>query len=194
MIRRMLRSGAARERDRPPAGAHDAQARPALAGRAAAAEHLEQHVVEEDQREHRRGEDRGARVARRPRDQGQRDDHGRARIAKSITPGDEARADVGQRQLDLDALGRRDREPVLVGDRSGAAGLRRCSYSLPAMDVDRFTRERAAGWEELAALVRQAGPRPQRLGAERLLRARPALPRGRRRPRARAPAVPAATR
>jgi uncharacterized membrane protein SpoIIM required for sporulation len=38
------------------------------------------------------------------------------------------------------------------------------------MDVDRFTRERAAGWEELAALVRAAGTRPQRLGAERLLR------------------------
>jgi uncharacterized membrane protein SpoIIM required for sporulation len=38
------------------------------------------------------------------------------------------------------------------------------------MDVDRFTRERAAGWEELAGLVREAGTRPQRLGAERLLR------------------------
>jgi uncharacterized membrane protein SpoIIM required for sporulation len=37
------------------------------------------------------------------------------------------------------------------------------------MDVDRFTRERAAGWEELASLVRQAGSRPQGLGAERLL-------------------------
>jgi uncharacterized membrane protein SpoIIM required for sporulation len=38
------------------------------------------------------------------------------------------------------------------------------------MDVDRFTRERAAGWDELAALVRQAGARPQRLGSEPLLR------------------------
>jgi uncharacterized membrane protein SpoIIM required for sporulation len=38
------------------------------------------------------------------------------------------------------------------------------------MDVDRFTRERAQGWDELAALVREAGTRPQRLGAERLLR------------------------
>ena len=38
------------------------------------------------------------------------------------------------------------------------------------MDVDRFTRERAAGWEELAGLVRDAGTRPQRLGAEPLLR------------------------
>jgi uncharacterized membrane protein SpoIIM required for sporulation len=38
------------------------------------------------------------------------------------------------------------------------------------MDVDRFTRERAAGWEELAALVRGAGTRPQRLGADALLR------------------------
>jgi uncharacterized membrane protein SpoIIM required for sporulation len=38
------------------------------------------------------------------------------------------------------------------------------------MDVDRFTRERAAGWEELAALVRAAGTRPQRLGADALLR------------------------
>ena len=37
------------------------------------------------------------------------------------------------------------------------------------MDVDRFTRERTAGWDELAALVRQAGSRPQSLGAERLL-------------------------
>ena len=37
------------------------------------------------------------------------------------------------------------------------------------MDVDRFRRERSAGWEELAALVREAGTRPQRLGAERLL-------------------------
>jgi uncharacterized membrane protein SpoIIM required for sporulation len=38
------------------------------------------------------------------------------------------------------------------------------------MDVDRFTRERAAGWEELAELVRAAGSKPQRLGAEALLR------------------------
>jgi hypothetical protein len=38
------------------------------------------------------------------------------------------------------------------------------------MDVDRFTRERAAGWEELAGLVQEAGTRPQRLGAEPLLR------------------------
>jgi uncharacterized membrane protein SpoIIM required for sporulation len=38
------------------------------------------------------------------------------------------------------------------------------------MDVDRFTRERAEGWDELAALVRSAGTRPQRLGAEPLLR------------------------
>ena len=38
------------------------------------------------------------------------------------------------------------------------------------MDVDRFTQERAQGWEELAGLVREAGTRPQRLGAERLLR------------------------
>jgi uncharacterized membrane protein SpoIIM required for sporulation len=37
------------------------------------------------------------------------------------------------------------------------------------MDADRFTRERKAGWDELAALVREAGPRPQRLGAEQLL-------------------------
>jgi uncharacterized membrane protein SpoIIM required for sporulation len=38
------------------------------------------------------------------------------------------------------------------------------------MDVDRFTRERADGWDELDTLVRQAGPRPQRLGSEPLLR------------------------
>jgi hypothetical protein len=38
------------------------------------------------------------------------------------------------------------------------------------VDVDRFTRERAAGWEELAGLVQEAGTRPQRLGAEPLLR------------------------
>jgi uncharacterized membrane protein SpoIIM required for sporulation len=38
------------------------------------------------------------------------------------------------------------------------------------MDVDRFTRERSDGWEELAALVREAGTRPQKLGAEPLLR------------------------
>jgi uncharacterized membrane protein SpoIIM required for sporulation len=38
------------------------------------------------------------------------------------------------------------------------------------MDVDRFTRERAAGWDELQGLVRAAGPRPQRLGSEPLLR------------------------
>jgi uncharacterized membrane protein SpoIIM required for sporulation len=37
------------------------------------------------------------------------------------------------------------------------------------MDVDRFTRERSEGWEELAALVREAGTHPQRLGAELLL-------------------------
>ena len=38
------------------------------------------------------------------------------------------------------------------------------------MDADRFARERAAGWDELAALVRAAGARPHRLGQERLLR------------------------
>jgi uncharacterized membrane protein SpoIIM required for sporulation len=38
------------------------------------------------------------------------------------------------------------------------------------MDVDRFTRERTAGWEELAELVRAAGSKPQRLGSEALLR------------------------
>jgi uncharacterized membrane protein SpoIIM required for sporulation len=38
------------------------------------------------------------------------------------------------------------------------------------MDVDRFMRERAAGWDELQSLVRAAGPRPQRLGSEPLLR------------------------
>jgi uncharacterized membrane protein SpoIIM required for sporulation len=38
------------------------------------------------------------------------------------------------------------------------------------MDADRFTRERQAGWDELAELVRQAGTRPQRLGSEALLR------------------------
>ncbi|HWM10232.1 MAG TPA: stage II sporulation protein M [Solirubrobacteraceae bacterium] len=37
------------------------------------------------------------------------------------------------------------------------------------MDVDRFVGERKQGWDELAALVREAGTRPQRLGAERLL-------------------------
>jgi uncharacterized membrane protein SpoIIM required for sporulation len=38
------------------------------------------------------------------------------------------------------------------------------------MDVDRFTREREAGWEELRELVRAAGARPQRLPSESLLR------------------------
>jgi uncharacterized membrane protein SpoIIM required for sporulation len=38
------------------------------------------------------------------------------------------------------------------------------------MDVDRFTRERAAGWDELRRLVGDAGTRPQRLAAEPLLR------------------------
>jgi uncharacterized membrane protein SpoIIM required for sporulation len=38
------------------------------------------------------------------------------------------------------------------------------------MDVDRFMRERAARWDELQELVRAAGPRPQRLGSEPLLR------------------------
>jgi uncharacterized membrane protein SpoIIM required for sporulation len=37
------------------------------------------------------------------------------------------------------------------------------------MDVDRFVSDRAEGWDELAALVREAGTRPQRLGAKRLL-------------------------
>jgi len=37
------------------------------------------------------------------------------------------------------------------------------------MDVDRFVRERTQAWDELAALVRAAGTRPQRLGAEPLL-------------------------
>ena len=38
------------------------------------------------------------------------------------------------------------------------------------MDADRFTRERQAGWDELATLMRQAGAKPQRLGSEALLR------------------------
>jgi uncharacterized membrane protein SpoIIM required for sporulation len=38
------------------------------------------------------------------------------------------------------------------------------------MDVDRFMRERTEGWDELSALVREAGSRPQRLGSEPLLR------------------------
>jgi uncharacterized membrane protein SpoIIM required for sporulation len=38
------------------------------------------------------------------------------------------------------------------------------------MHVDRFASDRAVGWDELATLVREAGTRPQRLGAERLLR------------------------
>jgi hypothetical protein len=37
------------------------------------------------------------------------------------------------------------------------------------MDVDRFTQDRTAGWEELAQLVRAAGSRPQNLGSEALL-------------------------
>jgi uncharacterized membrane protein SpoIIM required for sporulation len=37
------------------------------------------------------------------------------------------------------------------------------------MDVDRFVGERKPGWDELAALVREAGTRPQRLDADRLL-------------------------
>ena len=37
------------------------------------------------------------------------------------------------------------------------------------MDVDRFTRDREAGWKELAALVRAAGSKPQRLGSEAVL-------------------------
>jgi uncharacterized membrane protein SpoIIM required for sporulation len=38
------------------------------------------------------------------------------------------------------------------------------------MDVDRFSRERQAGWDELAQLVKAAGSKPQRLGSEALLR------------------------
>ncbi len=37
------------------------------------------------------------------------------------------------------------------------------------MDVDRFTRDREAGWKELAELVRAAGSKPQRLGSEAVL-------------------------
>ena len=65
---------------------------------------------------------RGARVARRPQDQRERDDHGE--LDREVDPArDEARADAGQRQLDLDALGRRDRQPVLERDRCGAADV-----------------------------------------------------------------------
>ena len=38
------------------------------------------------------------------------------------------------------------------------------------MDVERFVRERKQGWEELAALVREAGSRPQRLPSDSVLR------------------------
>jgi uncharacterized membrane protein SpoIIM required for sporulation len=38
------------------------------------------------------------------------------------------------------------------------------------MDVDRFTAERAGAWDELRALVRAAGNRPQRLDSDALLR------------------------
>ena len=101
---------------------------------------------------------------------------------------DEARADAGQRELELHALGRRDAPPVLVLHGGGATGLV-ALILLPAMDADRFTQERQAGWAELATLVRRRA-KPQRLGPDALLRLGAPLPRRGRRPRARPAALP----
>ena len=138
------------------AGAHDPQAGRALAGRAAAAQRPRKHVVEEScrSRRSRRSPRRSRRCAGRSATSSAIS--GSSRIAKSIDRGDEARAEAGERELDLDALGRGDREAILEADGTARAA-RRCSYSDSGMDVDRFTRERAAGWEELAGLVRAGG-------------------------------------
>src|SRR5205085_8730430 len=52
---------------------------------------------------------------------------------------------------------------------SGVAIVNRSSYSITTT-VERFTGSRSADWRELELLVSEAGRRPERLGAERVLR------------------------
>ena len=53
-------------------------------------------------------------------------------------------------ELDVDALRRRDPQPVLI-------------LHLP-VKLDRFLEEREPGWTGLEALLREAGAKPERLG------------------------------
>ena len=114
---------AADERDRPPAAADDPQPRRALARRAAAAERLEQHVVEELHPEVGEREDRHADRAVARVDEDEQRDQRQQPDREVDHPGDEARAEAGQRELDLNALGSRDREAILEADGDGAGGL-----------------------------------------------------------------------
>src|SRR3954451_9057106 len=72
----------------------------------------------------------------------------------------------------MSADAKRDPRPANVSSRStpsGVAIVSRSSYSITTT-VERFTGSRSADWRELELLVNEAGRRPERLGAERVLR------------------------
>src|SRR5207302_2547452 len=69
--------------------------------------------------------------------------------------GGEARADAGQRELEVHTFRGRDRDAILV---------------LHTMKLDAFLKERQPAWAELETLVRQAGRKPQRLEPDRIRR------------------------
>src|SRR5436305_9470022 len=72
----------------------------------------------------------------------------------------------------MSAAANREPTPANVSSRStpsGVAIVSRSSYSI-TMTVERFTGSRSADWRQLGLLVSEAGRRPERLGAERVLR------------------------
>src|SRR3954468_9266219 len=72
----------------------------------------------------------------------------------------------------MSAEANREPTPASVSSRStpsGVAIVNRSSYSVTTT-VERFTGSRSADWRELELLVAEAGRRPERLGAERVLR------------------------
>ena len=86
--------------------------------------------------------------------------------------GDEAGTDTGEHELERDALRRRDRHAVVEEH---------------VTNLDEFVRERTPTWTELEQLVARGGNSPARLGPDGVLRLGCVLPRGRGRPRVRAP-------
>ena len=117
-------------------------------------QHLEQHVVAEQEQQARRARTRCRRPTP-PRAQNasstQRDQQ-RVLDDQVERERHEARAEAGQRERELDAFRRGDRADVLI--------LHRC------VNLERFEAERAGSWTALEAALRRAGDRPERLGAD----------------------------
>ena len=149
MTRITLRIAARHELDRLSLGANDAQAVRLLAGRLPPGEYLEEDVVRDHDQEGADRADRDAEaVAGGPREY--RDGHDENDLDRQVDERSRApRADAREGQLELDPLGRRDREAILVVH--------------SPVNVRAFTAERKPGWTELE---RARGPcRPARQSA-----------------------------